>query len=273
MSFIIHGEHGKRPEGAKQISKGNLLEFYNRVIYGWDTPSDIWALSQGASILGAASAISGIYINTVFRRKLRLGNYGHFSTYLPIAVIPTVTTALYQKTVSELGADCEWIRFRVGSLSIFLFQATINEIILNPLKCPLCVQTTATVLQLGAGVVQPFILASASTLMFATRHFTYRFPSIISHPKKFLKFYTHLTRPMAYPMMVNFALQAIAVQFVTYKAREHFFYLQQEMTKNIPRDIDELEERTEWNSALRRTKCSENLYGDANFSAKFHSAF
>lgn len=102
--------------------------------------------------------------------------------------------------------------------------------------CPVCTQTHATLLQLGVGIVQPFILASASTLMFATRHFTYRFPSIISDPKGFLKFYLKITRPMAYPIMINFALQAILVQFITYKEREHFFILQNEMAKDLPRD-------------------------------------
>lgn len=104
--------------------------------------------------------------------------------------------------------------------------------------CPLCTQTHATVLQLAVGVVQPFVLASASTLLFATRHFTYRFPAITSDPRGFLKFYLKITRPMAYPLMINFALQAILAQFITYKEREHFFTMQREMSKDIPCQVD-----------------------------------
>lgn len=121
----------------------------------------------------------------------------------------------------------------------FLSEQIIqNEIFLNPMGCPLCTQTHAMVLQLGVGVVQPFILASASTLIFATRHFTYRFPQITSDPKGFLKFYIKISRQMAFPMMINFALQALLVQFITYKEREHFFLMQREMSKDIPRQVD-----------------------------------
>lgn len=57
---------------------------------------------------------------------------------------------------------------------------------------------------------------------------------------------------MAYPTMINIALQTLLVQFITYKERQHIFILNQEMTKDIPRNesvelqtIKELETKDE----------------------------
>lgn len=47
---------------------------------------------------------------------------------------------------------------------------------------------------------------------------------------------------MAYSMAINIGLQVILVQFITYKERQHFFFMQREITKDIPRDVDEGEE-------------------------------
>lgn len=113
---------------------------------------------------------------------------------------------------------------------------------MKPNECSLCTQTNATLLQMGVGIVQPFVLASASTLMFATRHFTYRFPSITSEPLKFFKFYRSLIRTMGFPTTINIVLQVIIVQYITYKEREQFFIMQNEISKDIPHDDDEITE-------------------------------
>lgn len=57
-----------------------------------------------------------------------------------------------------------------------------------------------------------------------------------------MKFYLKMVRPMGYPMILNITLQTILVQFITYKEREHFFLMNQEMTKDIPREGDEKRE-------------------------------
>lgn len=99
MPFIIYGEHGKTPKNAKELTAIQVSEFYDRVIKTWTPQSQIWALSKGPAVLGVVSAISGIYINSIFRRKLRLGVYGQFATYLPIAVLPTLMTVGLHKMV------------------------------------------------------------------------------------------------------------------------------------------------------------------------------
>lgn len=116
MSFITYGEHGKRPKDAKEISAAKLTEFYTRVIDTWEPSSQIWALVRGPTVLGVASAMSGIYINHIFRRKLRLGTFGQFSTYLPNAVIPTMMAIGFHKIVCS-----SYIYFHTYTISIYCY--------------------------------------------------------------------------------------------------------------------------------------------------------
>lgn len=121
MSFIIFGEHGKRPEGTKEILATDLTHFYDRVIDGWRPQSQIWALTKGPGILAAASALSGIHINTIFRRKLRLQHYGQLSTYLPIGVIPAMMTLSFHKLVRFSITHIVYIR--IGNVMNSFFRS------------------------------------------------------------------------------------------------------------------------------------------------------
>lgn len=111
-SFIQYGEHGKIPVGAKELTSDQLLSFFKKVIESWDPYQDIWALRFGPGIIGAASAASGIWLNYMFRRKLRLGTIGNFATYFPIAVLPTaMTIGVQQAVMSSLSIESNGIQF------------------------------------------------------------------------------------------------------------------------------------------------------------------
>lgn len=45
------------------------------------------------------SGLTSAYINNHYRTKLRLHNYGRFSSYLPVVVLPTLVTALFHQQV------------------------------------------------------------------------------------------------------------------------------------------------------------------------------
>lgn len=111
MSFVIQGEPGKPPKNAKEITGSHLIQFYDRVIKTWKPSSEIWALTRGPVILGVGSALSGIFINSTFRRRLRLGYYGQFATYMPIAVLPTMMTVGFHKNVRFSILFCSFIGF------------------------------------------------------------------------------------------------------------------------------------------------------------------
>lgn len=59
-----------------------------------------WALRYGPIVLGAINSISGIMINRHYRWRFKLGSYGHFSSGIPIAVMPGLLTIVFHKHVS-----------------------------------------------------------------------------------------------------------------------------------------------------------------------------
>jgi len=58
-----------------------------------------WPFRYGFGILGACSALSGLYINSYFRNRLRLHSYGRVSSYLPLVVLPSIMSALFHHQV------------------------------------------------------------------------------------------------------------------------------------------------------------------------------
>jgi hypothetical protein len=58
-----------------------------------------WPFHYGNGIIGACSALSGIYINSYFRSRLRLHTYGRLSSYLPVVALPAMMSALFHQQV------------------------------------------------------------------------------------------------------------------------------------------------------------------------------
>lgn len=90
---------GQRPPGSIEVRHNQVAEFYSIVVETWDKKSEIWALAYGGKILGVAGALSGMYGNMYFRRKLRLKNYGFFSTYLPNMALPFIVASNFHEAV------------------------------------------------------------------------------------------------------------------------------------------------------------------------------
>lgn len=120
--------------------------------------------------------------------------------------------------------------FKINIFSIF-FQLVTNDIYANPLGCSLCKETRAAAIQVGFGLLQPLLLVPASAFMFATRHFTYRLPSPLTHTKDFFTVCKQLYRPLKVPMTINVALQAMLAIFITHMEKNHFMYLQKAIMK------------------------------------------
>lgn len=88
--------------------------------------------------------------------------------------------------------------------------------LLNPTGCTICLHSKAALVQLGVGVIQPAILAPLSSLMFATRHFTYRIPSPIKNTSEFFKFFYKIGKPLTTPLTVAFGLQCVLSLIITH---------------------------------------------------------
>lgn len=99
MALFKQATDGKIPENARIVTEPQIIEFYTKILTNWTPRREIWAINNGPVVLGASSAITSIYINNYFRRKLRLGLYGQFASYFPIIVIPTILTAAFHQMV------------------------------------------------------------------------------------------------------------------------------------------------------------------------------
>ena len=179
-----------------------------------------FGLRVGPGILGSLSVVSGLLINNHFRTKLKLGSYGRFSTYLPIVVIPAIMTTVFHKVLVQ------------------------SDIILRKYDCPVCLQTRAAVIQCGFGVVYPLILGPLASFMFATRHFTYRLPSIIEQPKEIIKLWYKFTKSASSTGSILLFANLMAAMFITYREinEHHKISLElYEVEKKYENDMEESE--------------------------------
>lgn len=203
---LSHARKEDIPKDAIIVNEEQALAYQWKVISGWGNRWDVWSLRYGPGILGAAAAATGIYVNNHYRRKLKLGNYGKASTYLPIVVIPAIFSVLSHK---------------------FLVQRHV--ILEQHTACPLCLQLRAGAIQGGFGVCYPTILAPFAAFMFATRHYTYRLPSIMKEPLEVFKLWQNMTRPILPVLAAAFAGQAVVAMYITYKEQMQIWRLQLKM--------------------------------------------
>lgn len=260
MALFVRSDLQNRPSNTIEVRPDQVSSFYQILVETWKPTTDIWALTFGSKILGLAAAGSGIYGNMYFRRKLRLKNYGLFSTYLPNALLPFLivnvahtTVSFRQKHLTLSAGLCFYKWVFVLIYYYFNMQFVTSDIYLNPLGCSLCKETKAAAIQLTLGLGQPLLLVPVSAFMFATRHFTYRLPSPIQNPRQFFKVVLQLYRPLKVPMTINAGLQVLIAFFITHMEENHFFYLQKAMLKpeSRPQITEVLDNVDAWGGILR----------------------
>lgn len=61
-----------------------------------------WALKYGNPILASGVVLSSTFTLSYYRKKLKLGNYGQLTLFLPIVLIPSLMNQVYHNTVSTL---------------------------------------------------------------------------------------------------------------------------------------------------------------------------
>lgn len=113
------------------------------------TPSR-WALVYTPGALGATAVFSSVYMNNHFRNKLRLGNYGRLSSYIPAVALPAIMAM------------------------VFHTQFVLPDVILSRNQCPVCVQTRAGLIQGGFSTAYPMVLVPMSAFMVGPNFSQYR---------------------------------------------------------------------------------------------------
>lgn len=107
------------------------------------------------------------------------------------------------------------------------------------LDCSMCLETKSGLLQILTGFVQPIALVPVSTFMFATRHFTYRIPSLTHNRKEIPSFIRRLIAPIKLHLSLIFCCNVLFAMFIAHMERRHFIHLQHAMLQTPPQE-DEL---------------------------------
>ncbi|XP_005181026.1 uncharacterized protein LOC101888999 [Musca domestica] len=196
------------PKDAVVITEDEALAYQWNIISKWEKLSDVWSLRYGPGILSAMATGTGIFVNNHYRNKLRLGTYGRFSTYLPIVVIPAIFTLSCHKLFVQ------------------------RSVLLDPMgECPTCIQMRAMTFQTAFGVIYPTILAPLSACMFATRHFTYRLPSITENPKEVFQLIRKFTKPILPILSAILCIQGLTAIYLTYEEQKENLVVLAKMKK------------------------------------------
>lgn len=92
-----------------------------------------------------------------------------------------------------------------------------SKLLLNKYDCPLCLQTQAGFWQAASATIWPFALAPMASFMFATRHFTYKLPSITEKPKEVFALWWKFSKSAKNLALSLFAINMLAGMFLTSK--------------------------------------------------------
>uniref|UniRef100_A0A2M4ARU0 Uncharacterized protein n=1 Tax=Anopheles triannulatus TaxID=58253 RepID=A0A2M4ARU0_9DIPT len=178
---LLHKKGSEIPADAIRLSEEEAVNYFRRVLSEWEHKGEVWPMLYTPGILGACTVASGFYLNNHFRTALRLGSYGRLSSYLPAVALPAIMASLFHGLFVQ------------------------PDVILRRNTCPVCIQTRAATIQAGFSIAYPLLLVPLSSFMFATRHFTYRLPSVTEQPKAVLQLFRKIMGPITLPLTLLFS--------------------------------------------------------------------
>ncbi|CAH2107976.1 unnamed protein product [Euphydryas editha] len=194
------------PKDAVVLDENEATGYIWDVVSKWDSWTETWALRYGPIILGAINSISGIMINSHYRWRFKLGSYGHFSSGVPIVVMPGMLTIVFHKHI--IGTD------------MLLMKSDV---------CPICYELRSTALQMSLGLLYPMILAPTSALMLANRYSTFRVPHLFEGPKVMFGFLKKHTKPFTGTLGYIALIQLAASAFITYSEMKNTLSIRHKM--------------------------------------------
>lgn len=189
-------ERGNVPENAVLISEKEAIRMQLNTIHQWTPKNEVWPFNLGHGILGAAAAVSGMYFNYYFRKRVNLFRYAQWSTYLPSALLPAIAAPIFH--------------------SVFI----TTDILVGKSSCSTCVETRASVMQMVTGVIYPLILAPLASFHFANSYGTYAIPPVKTALGDVFKLWWKFTKPIYPQITVLLIFQVITAGYITKKEEE-----------------------------------------------------
>ncbi|KAK8751395.1 hypothetical protein OTU49_014584, partial [Cherax quadricarinatus] len=137
----------------------------------WKPTKDVFALKNYMFGLSSISSCTAAYINSHYRRAVKLRNYAFVPTFIPVVLLPSIVSTLLHHHFVQ------------------------TPLLMQKLQCPVCLELKGGAVQLFSGFIYPMVLAPLSAFQFATRLYTYPLPSV-GEPKALMKELIRMTRPI-----------------------------------------------------------------------------
>ncbi|KAJ8919120.1 hypothetical protein NQ315_012105 [Exocentrus adspersus] len=202
------------PSDAVMLSEEDALNYHYKILNNWKNDSDVFAYRYGAIFLGITSSITGVYLNSHFRKKLKLFHYGKIASYLPLCTIPAFAAyLLHQQRIVR------------------------NLVLLNERQCPVCLEIRASAFQNFAGLGLPLVLTPIISLGLAHKYGTYNLPLMNHQPLELVKVVGKLAKPIKNVIFGIFIGHALLGSIVTYFEAKSIY--------NVDHKLAELEKNLE----------------------------
>lgn len=127
--FIEQSKSDEVPKGAIRLTRDEVFDYMIDLIKKWPNSMEMlveryfnlcyqqnthntsylktpfffrWALKHGNPILSSAVVLSNTLMLSYYRQRLKLRNYGRFTLFLPVVLIPSIFSLSFQNSVSIL---------------------------------------------------------------------------------------------------------------------------------------------------------------------------
>ncbi|XP_015919594.1 uncharacterized protein [Parasteatoda tepidariorum] len=181
-------EAGDRLKPKFTISDSS--KFYRDVILNWKPASEVWSFKHGDDILCGSAALTSFYISYFFRKQLKLRHYSKLTCYTPVVGLSTAACFVVQSGI-------------------------INSNILSADRCPLCILTKASYLQLGVGLIYPLLMAPTVNFYIADKLLTYPIPPLGRAPREVYQLWLKFILKIPRPIFISAAAQVFLATLIT----------------------------------------------------------
>ncbi|XP_077283998.1 transmembrane protein 126 [Arctopsyche grandis] len=210
MSYMRSSE---APKDAIIVSKQEAIMRQWGLINEWIPKSDVWAIRFGCVVAGLSSLVTGFYTNWYYRKKLKIGTIGYTSSYLPMVLVPTLSSFIMHK------------------------QMITSNIITQTEACPVCVEVKAIAIHCGCGTLYPLLLGPVTSYMIASTYNTCRIPMINIETKKLWKFHLETSKPLYRKIPLFLLINLIPAVAITYMEFENFNTILQKLDQ-VERELN-----------------------------------
>lgn len=183
-AFGLYGDPSEaHSKGMKHVTRLEMRTILEDIFREWEPSSMSWPINYGDAIASGVSAIAGPLFTNRFRNMFAMR---HDRTR-----IVTMAVSIFTPALPVLILHNELIK---------------KDILLQETKCPVCVETRAVALQVGAGCFLPLALSYVGTMVWAIYH-NYRF--VPQGASNWLNF-TRNSMSKAFPLIAGVSiLQAV----------------------------------------------------------------